>query len=490
MFNTNVPNYAQYGKNLALEDKEGVFSMTFLGNKKNIHFIGIGGISMSGLAEIMLENGYSVSGSDIHTSEIIDKLIKNGAKVSIPHDGKNVEDADLVVYTAAVKQDNPEIIRAKELSIPIMDRASFLGNIMKNYSYGIAISGCHGKTTTTSMVSIIFKNARLDPTILIGGELDAIDGNVRVGKSPYFITEACEYVESFLKFHPFVGAILNIEKDHLDYYRDIDHIISAFSKFAALVPKDGCLVVCSDNKHAMDIARNVECNVITYGVKNSADYEAYNIVYNDLGHPAFNVRYKGEELGLFKLNIPGIHNVSNALAAIAIASYAGIPLDIIRNSLTEFRGTYRRFDIKGTQNCITVVDDYAHHPTEIKATLEAAKQFPHKRIWCIFQPHTYTRTKNLFEDFSQAFYGADKVIVTDIYAAREKDNGEVRPSDLVDEINKYSSNAIYSNDFDNIAYMIAKEANPGDLVFTMGAGDIFKLGPMILDKLKPECVGY
>lgn len=455
--------------------------MISLKDVKNVHFVGIGGISMSGLAQILLKSGYNVTGSDINDSNIIDKLRKNGAQVYIPHDPKNVEAAELVVYTAAVKQDNCEIVRAKELRIPIIDRAEFLGMIMKNYDYGIAIAGCHGKTTTTSMVSIIMKNAGLDPTVLVGGEIEAIDGNFRVGNSKYFVTEACEYTESFLKFYPFVAAILNVEKDHLDYFRDLDHIISAFEKFAQLVPEEGSLIVCSDNENAFNISKKVSCKVLTYGIRNKADFYARNIKYDSLGHPTFEVKLRGRKLGTVSLCIPGEHNILNALAAIAIAYNAGIKMSVIKTSLREFKGTHRRFDIKGIRNNITIVDDYAHHPTEIKATLQAAKQFPHQRIWCVFQPHTYTRTKTLFNEFSEAFYDADNVIITDIYAAREKDTGLVKPSELVESINKCSANAVYKNDFKSIAEMIIKEAKPGDLVFTMGAGDVFKLGPMILE---------
>lgn len=458
--------------------------MISLDDIKNVHFVGIGGISMSGLAQILLNSCYNVTGSDINNSNIISKLQKNGARIFMPHDSKNVEGAELVVYTAAVKQDNCEIVRAKELGIPVIDRAEFLGMIMKKYSYGIAIAGSHGKTTTTSMVSIIFKNAGLDPTVLIGGEIDAIDGNVRVGNSEYFVTESCEYFESFLKFYPFVAVILNVEKDHLDYFKDLEHIMSAFEKFAKLVPKEGSLVVCSDNENSMSISRKVDCRVFSYGIKNKADFYARNIKYDSLGHPTFEVRHKHKKLGTFSLSIPGEHNVLNALASIAIAYNAGIDMKVVKKSLIEFNGTSRRFDIKGSRNNITVVDDYAHHPTEIKATLHAAKQFPHQKIWCVFQPHTYTRTRTLFDEFSEAFYDADKVIITDIYAAREKDTGLVHPSELVDSINKYSANAVYKNDFKCIADLIAHEAKPGDLIFTMGAGDVFKLGPMILDEIE------
>jgi UDP-N-acetylmuramate--alanine ligase len=461
--------------------------MASLDNIKTIHFVGIGGISMSGLAEIMLTAGYNVTGSDLSSSKIIDRLSIKGARITIPHDSKNVEGSELVVYTAAVKRDNPELVRASELSIPIMDRAEFLGIIMKNHHYGIAISGCHGKTTTTSMVSLIFKNANLDPTILLGGELDAIDGNVLVGKSDYFITEACEYFESFLKFYPYVGAILNVEEDHLDYFKDIDHIMSAFYKFAKLIPRDGALVVCADSENAMKVADTAACNILTYGIENPADYTATNIIFNQLGHPSFDVNFRNNKIGEFSLNIPGKHNILNSLASIAIAINAGIEIEIVKTSLLEFRGTYRRFDIKGTHNNITVIDDYAHHPTEIRATLEAAVQFPHKKVWCVFQPHTYSRTRTLFKDFGKAFFNADKAIITDIYSAsREKDNGDIHSRDLVNEANKNSNNTIYIQDFEEIADLIAREAEPGDIVFTMGAGDIFKLGQMILDRLDKD----
>lgn len=458
--------------------------MKILDNIKNIHFVGIGGISMSGLAEITLSSNYKVTGSDINNNHIVNKLIKKGIKINIPHDSKNVVGSDLVVYTAAVGFDNPELIHAKELGIPLMDRATYLGIIMKNYQYRIAISGCHGKTSTTSLVSIILKNANLDPTVLLGGELDAIGGNVRVGGSEYFVTEACEYVESFLKFYPFIGAILNVEEDHLDYFKDINHIISAFEKFTALIPKDGSLVVCADNENALYAAKSAKCNILTYGIENTADFMADNISYDSNGHPCFDVLYKGQKLETLNLKARGTHNILNTLAATAISINAGISIDVIKKSIVEYTGTHRRFDIQGTHNNIVVVDDYAHHPTEIRATLDAAKQYPHKKLWCVFQPHTYSRTKALFGGFSSAFYDADKVIVTDIYASREKNKGEIHSKDLVDGINKNSRNAVYEDDFNHIVEVIANEVEPGDLVLTMGAGDINKLGPMILKSLK------
>lgn len=462
--------------------------MSFLNNIKKIHFIGIGGISMSGLAEIVLEKGFEVSGSDIQDSHLIKKLIKKGAKINIPHHKSNISDAELVVYTSAVKDDNPEMIKARGRNLPLVDRASFLGDIMKTYKYGIAVAGCHGKTTTTSIISLILQNANFDPTVLIGGELDAIGGNVRIGKSPYFITEACEYMENFLKFYPFIGVVLNIGEDHLDYFRDLNHIKSAFLKFAKLIPNEGCLVLCSDDVNTMEIAPLVTCNVITYGIDNDGDYVAKNLRYNDLGHPSFEVYKHGVFKGSLSLKILGKYNILNTMASIAVSDFLGVPFDIVIDTIADFKGTHRRFELKGVYNDITVVDDYAHHPTEIKVTLEAAKKRNNNSIWCIFQPHTYTRTKLLLNEFAESFANADKVIIGDIYASREKDTGLIHSKDLTREINKVSNNATYIEGFENIAKYIAENARPGDLVMTVGAGSITELGPMILEKLRERKV--
>lgn len=458
--------------------------MLFSKNIKKIHFIGIGGISMSGLAEIAIYKGFKVSGSDIQNSHLIEKLVSDGALINIPHDENNISDADLIVYTSAVKEDNPEMIKARELELPIMDRATFLGSIMKTFKYGIAVAGCHGKTTTTSIISLILKDSDLDPTVLIGGELDAIGGNVRIGGSPYFITEACEYMENFLKFHPFIGVILNVGEDHLDYFRDLDHIKSAFLKFAKLIPKEGCLVLCNDDPNTREIASSVSCNIKTYGIKNESDYMAKNIKYNKLGHPSFKVFKNGEFSGEFNLGILGEYNILNSLASIAVSDFLGIPFETINKTIEGFKGTHRRFELKGTYNDITVIDDYAHHPTEIKVTLEAARKTKHNKIWCIFQPHTYTRTKALLNEFANSFNNADKVIISDIYASREKNDGLIHSKDLTAEINKYKDIAVYIDGFDNIARYIAKNARPGDLVMTVGAGNITDLVPMILSEMR------
>lgn len=448
---------------------------------KKVHFIGIGGISMSALAEILLEYGYKVSGSDRAKSHLTDKLQAMGAKIFIGHDTKNIEDADIVVYTAAVKDDNPELMEARSRKLIIYDRAEFLGQIMKRYKKGVAIAGTHGKTTTTSLVSLMLLRANLDPTLMIGGEVDILGGNVRVGKSPYFVTEACEYKESFLKFYPFIGVILNIDADHLDYYKDINHIKEAFLKFGKLIPKDGLVVGYAEDENVIEIFKNLECNKLTYGI-NRGDFKAIDIKYDEKGCASFKVNLNDKPYGDFKLSIPGEHNVLNALATIACGHFLGIDVETIKDSLLEFKGTHRRFEKKGEKNGVVIIDDYAHHPAEIKATIKAAKNYPHKRIYCVFQPHTYTRTYTLFDEFSTAFLGVDKLILTDIYAAREKDTGLVNAKMLSDAVVKHGVDSVYIKDFDEIVNYLEGELKEGDLLITMGAGDVYKIGEMFLKK--------
>ncbi len=449
---------------------------------KNIHFIGIGGISMSGIAHILLYMGCNISGSDERVSSTTENLKEKGVKIYYGHHKENVNGADLVVHTAAVKDSNVEIATAKELGIPVIDRASLLGQIMRNYKYSIGVAGTHGKTTTTSMLSIIMQNARLDPTILLGGNLDAIGGNVRVGKSDYFLTEACEYVESFLKFYPNIAVITNIDKDHLDYYKDLDQIFDAFKKYASLVPKDGYLIGCSDNTLVKEILDNSNCNTISYGIYDKADLMAVDIEYDHDGCPSFNVVYNDKDLGRFMLNIQGEHNIYNSLAAICTSLALGIKRDTISKSLLEFSGTHRRFEVKGkTDKGFMVIDDYAHHPTEVEACLSAAKKYPHQRIWCVFQPHTYTRTEALLDEFSTAFGDADKVIIADIYAAREKDNGSIHSKDLARAIKDNEVDCIYLPSFEEIKKYLIEHVNPDDVVITMGAGDISSLSDELIN---------
>ena len=469
---------------LIIDLSKGVYTLIDFDIKRDkgikVHFVGIGGISMSGLADTLLYNGYSVSGSDVHNSKIVERLIGKGAKISIGHDENNIIGADLIVYTAAVKWDNPELIKAKELNLPIVDRAEFLGQIMKQYKYSIAVSGAHGKTTTTSLLSIILKNADLDPTIMVGGEVDALGGNVRNGKSQYFVAEACEYFESFLRLYPYIGIILNIDADHLDYYKDIAHIKTAFKKFVLLIPNNGYLVVCSDDENSMEISKNAKCNIITFGLSVDADWTARNIEYDDRGCAWFDTFHLGKLFGSFKLNIPGRHNIYNALASLASAEIFNIDKNIISQSLLEFHGTRRRFEKKGEINGAIVIDDYAHHPTEVMATLSAAKNYPHKKLWCVFQPHTYTRTLKLLGEFSHAFGDADELIITDIYAAREKDTGEINSIILTQKIKDDGVNVKYISSFENIVEYLKGSISPGDMVITMGAGDVYIVGEMLL----------
>jgi len=448
---------------------------------KKIHFIGIGGISMSGLAEILIKNNYSVSGSDMQSSHITNKLIKMGAEISIGHSADNIKDADLVVYTAAISPENPEYLKAVELNLPLMDRAEFLGHIMKGHKYNVAVSGTHGKTTTTSMLAHIVLKEDVDPTILVGGELDAINGNVLAGNGDYFITEACEYKASFLKFFPYIATITNIDADHLDYYRDINHIKDTFKEFIDLIPAEGYLIACIDDENVKTILHNYKynCNILTYGI-NEGTLRAKDISYNESGCATFDVYKEGNKLFQISLNVPGQHNVLNALASIGTSLCLNFSESSIISGLASFRGTHRRFEIKGTKDGVTVIDDYAHHPTEIKAALSAAKNYPHNKIYCVFQPHTYSRTISLFEDFSNSFYDIDNLILADIYAAREKDTGVISSNMLGDRIREKNVNCINLHSFQEIVDYLQNNLKQGDLLLTMGAGDVFKIGEMYL----------
>ncbi len=452
---------------------------------KRIHFTGIGGISMSGLAEILVGQGFIITGSDINSSSITQKLEKMGIKIAIGHHAENITGADLVVYTAAVNSRNPELAAAEKISVPCIDRATLLGELMKGYSRSIAVSGTHGKTTATAMISMILLEEGLDPTIHIGGELDAIGGTTRVGESEFFVAEACEYTGSFLKFHPYLEVILNIEYDHADYFKDLEHIKNTFSDFARLVPEDGYLVVCSDDQAAVDVMELVSCNKVTFGLHDKKNtWSASDVSFNDLGCATYTLLYHCEPAAEIKLKVPGIHNVSNSLAAIAACSIMGCSLTTAAKALLKYGGTRRRFELKGTRDGITVIDDYAHHPTEVAATLKAAGKCAHSRIWCVFQPHTYTRTKFLMEEFSTSFEDADIIILADIYAAREADTGEVNSGMLADKINNNGKQTLYIKGLENIVEYLDKNARSGDLIITMGAGDIYRVGELFLDLRK------
>lgn len=450
---------------------------------EHIHFIGIGGISMSGLAEILLGAGFTVSGSDSRPSELTAHLENAGAKIFYGQCAENIsKDYDCVVYTAAIHPDNPEFARCTELNLPILTRAELLGQIMKNYETAIAVSGTHGKTTTTSMLSSVLLAADTDPTISVGGILEAIGGNIRVGRSDTFITEACEYTNSFLSFYPTLSIILNIEEDHMDFFKDLDDIMHSFRLFAERLPENGTLIINHEIKDYEKITDGLSCKVITYGIDPACTCYARNVHFNEKGFGEFDAIYNGEELGHMILSVPGDHNVSNALSVIAAAKTLGISTELIRMGLIGFTGTNRRFQYKGTLNGVTIIDDYAHHPTEIHATLEAVKNYPHKELWCVFQPHTYTRTKAFFHEFAESLSKADHVVLADIYAARETDTLGMSSELLQKEIAKYGTDCHYFSTFDQIQEFLKSHCIHGDLLITMGAGDVVNIGENLLNE--------
>ena len=451
---------------------------------KRIHCLGIGGIGLSAVAEILLDRGYIVSGTDIHPSKVTRHLEYLGIKVFTSHEPENVEGVDAIVYSAAVSDENPEVKRAKELGIPLFSRAEVLGMIMDDYENSVAICGTHGKTTVTSMTSLILRNANYKPTILVGGNLPQINGNVEIGGTKYFVTEACEYMDSFLQLRPTIGVILNIDSDHLDYFKDMEHIVRSFGTFVEQIPPHGIIIAFGDNPFVRSILKGHD-NKITYGYSESNDFYAENIRFNENGYPVFEIWNAGNRVAELELKVPGEHNVLNAMAAFVTTSYLGVDAKTIASTLYDYSGTNRRFDYIGTtEKGVKVIDDYAHHPTEIKATLAAARNVKHNKLWLIFQPHTYTRTKALFDEFVDAFMDTDVVILTDIYAAREKDVYNISSYKLVNAIKaKHPEKPVYYvKDFEDIAKYIEKFAGKDDIVMTMGAGDVYKVGDMLLHK--------
>ena len=447
----------------------------------HVHFIGIGGISMSGLAEILLNRHFTVTGSDMQASDMTKHLEETGAKVVIGQKAENItDDIDLVVYTAAIHESNEEFAAAKNKGIPMMTRAALLGQIMANFTKSIAVAGTHGKTTTTSMLTHILLQADTDPTVSVGGMLDRIGGNIRVGHSDLFLTEACEYTNSFLHFFPKIGVILNIDEDHLDFFKDLADIRNSFHRFAKLLPKDGTLVINDNIPDLEEITADLDCRVIRYGNDSSLDYSATNILHDKKGEASFDLVKSGEFIDRISLSVNGDHNVSNALSAIAVADLLGVPFTKIKEGLKSFHGTDRRFEYKGEVNGVTVIDDYAHHPTEINATLTAAKEYPHKEIWCIFQPHTYTRTKALFPEFVDALTHADHVILADIYAARETDTLGMSSEMIAEELKKKGCDAYYFPSFEEIENFCLDKCQKGDVLITMGAGNVVNIGENLL----------
>lgn len=453
---------------------------------KSIFFIGIGGVGLSALASIMLKKGYDVYGSDLNESVLLSNLIKQGAKIYLGHNKKHIKNIDLVVYSNAISNDNPEYLEAKAQKIKMITRSTLLGILMDNANNSVAVTGTHGKTTTTAIVSNVLIEAKEDPTVLIGGILDSIKGNVLIGKNEYFVTEACEYMNSFLDLRPKYAIILNIEADHLDYFSDIQEITKSFQKFSENIQKDGSLIVYDANPHISTIINKSKKKVVTFGYSLGSDYRATDISFNNKGCAQFKVYKHQEKLLQIQLKLTGEHNVLNALASIALLDTMGIDKVTIKKVIAKFTGVKRRFDIKGmTDTGVKVIDDYAHHPTEIDVTLKAIKNINHKKLWCIFQPHTYTRTLALYEDFANVLQkNADVIIFAKIYPAREVNIKNITSEIILNEMPKSlvkQNKAFYIEDFNDIAEYVYNNAKKGDIVITLGAGSITELGDIILN---------
>ena len=451
---------------------------------KRIHFIGIGGISMSGLAEILITEGFRVSGSDSKRSSLTEHLRSLGAEVAIGQRAQNItDDIEVVVFTAAVHPDNPEYMAAVEKNIPILSRAELLGQMMKNYRTAIAVSGTHGKTTTTAMISEILMAAGKEPTISIGGIMPSIGGNIRVGKSECFVTEACEYTNSFLHFFPTTAVILNVREDHMDFFSSLQEIRDSFHQFAGLLPEDGLLVINRDIPELEELTEGLACRVVTCSLTDpKADYRAGNVVLDGDACGTFDVIRRGTTIGRISLKVPGTHNVANALASIAVADSMGVSLEDMQVGFDHYCGVERRFEKKGVVGGVEIFDDYAHHPDEIRATLTMANQVKKGKLWCVFQPHTYTRTKAFLEDFAKALALADEVVLARIYAARETDDLGISSENIAELLRKMGKKATYFETFGEIEDFLLENCVHGDLLITMGAGDVVKVGEALLGK--------
>lgn len=454
---------------------------------QRVHFVGIGGIGMSGIAEVLLTLGYKVSGSDLKHSAVTERLAKLGATIHEGHRGENVEGAEVVVTSSAISRGNPEVAEARRRHIPVIQRAEMLAELMR-LKYGIAIAGMHGKTTTTSMVGSVLQAGGLDPTIVVGGRVDALGSNARYGKSQYLVAEADESDRSFLKLSPIVSVVTNIDREHMDTYRDMEDIEQTFLDFMDRVPFYGTVVVCNDDEPLRNLIPNVQRRVVTYGMREDSDFLIVDVdaaAKNDAPGSRFKVEYRGQSLGEFHLHVPGIHNVLNATAAVAVGIGLEINVEKVRAALDSFRGVDRRFQLRGKVNGISVIDDYGHHPTEIKATLAAARHCGYEHIHVIFQPHRYTRTQALLKEFGGAFENADNVLVLDIYPASEQPIPGVTAEAVVSEIGKLRNNSVgYSGSFADAIGAVAAIARPGDAILTLGAGSVSQLGPQVLEALK------
>ena len=450
-----------------------------LDDSKHVHFVGIGGCSMSGIARILKAQGHTVTGSDRDHTQFTDRLEQDGIPVFYGHKAEQAQNADLLVYSAAIKPDNPERVYAREHGIPEMERSVALGQLSARFHNVIAVAGCHGKTTITSMLAYVNETANMDATVHVGGFMDLLGGGVRLGNHDLFITEACEYVESFLTLKPTIAIINNIDNDHLDYYGDMEHIIDAFRRFCALIPDDGSILACMDDVYVKNLIAELNKKVITYGLE-CGDIHAGSLQYDVNGNPSFALFDHGEEKGIVKLQVPGRHNVINALAVYGASKLCGVSFEDYAEAMHRFHNTSRRFELLGERNGVKVYHDYGHHPNEIKETLAAATHVPHKRIFCVFQCNSYTRARTLFCEHVTCFADADEVLVPDIYPGRETNTGIVHARDMVDGINRESHNAQYLGTFENIADYLNLHAVPGDIVITVGSGDVYRQSQKLL----------
>jgi UDP-N-acetylmuramate--alanine ligase len=451
---------------------------------KKLHFVGIGGIGMSGIAEILIDQGFKITGSDKTASDNTERLQSLGTKLFIGHDAKNVElDVDVLVYSSAVTPDNPEIMEAQKRKIPVIRRAEMLAEVMR-LKYGIGIAGTHGKTTTTSMVSLVLMEGGIDPTVIVGGRLRGLAGsNARLGKGEFIVVEADEFDRSFLSITPTIAVLTTLETDHLDTYRDLDDIKGAFIQFASKVPFYGSVILCLDEPALQDIMPKIKKKIVTYGLNGQADLQAVDLVHKQ-NTTKFLVLFGNKELGEVELQIPGKHNVQNALGAIAVGLELKVPFAKIKAGIEKFTGVFRRWEIKAEIDGITVVDDYAHHPTEIKATLAGAKSGWRRRVVCVFQPHLYSRTRDFYEDFGRAFFNADMLILTDVYPAREEPIQGVTGELIANAAKSFGHKHVqYVPDKKNIPDFLMKAKRSGDIIITMGAGDIWRFGEAFIQQL-------
>lgn len=450
-----------------------------LNNVKRIHFIGIGGSGMCPMAMILKSQGYEITGSDVYESDTLTRVKDFGIKVFMKHEASNVNNVELIVYTAAVKGDNPELVAAKELGIPAIERSVMLGILSRKYEDSIAVAGTHGKTSTTSMLTQIMVNGEKDPTAIIGGYLPFIKGNSRIGDSQLMICEACEYVDSFLQLNPAVSVILNVDADHLDYFKNLDNIKKSFNKFAKQTKR--AIIVNGDDNNSLDCIKDVSGkDIITFGLSKTCDYRAYDIENCKSAFKKFKLEYKGEKICNIELSVPGVHNVQNALAAAAAAHYMGVKPCDIENGLKQFKGVHRRFEILGSVNGITVADDFAHHPTELKATLNCAMNMGFNNVWAVFQPHTYSRTAMLLDDFAKVLSIPDKLVMSEILAVRETNTYNIYTKDLADKI----PGSVWFNTFEEITDYVVKNAKKGDLILTLGGGNVYVCANMIYKQLQ------